>query len=86
MADHNDERPAGWDRGPFGESIADIERCKSTPNPKPPSIEALDRLGLFRAELDDWKAGGSVGPMPTPDQFGLRLGVLSSSEIYWRAA
>ncbi len=86
MADHKDEGPAPRQRRPFGYGDADIERCKSTPDPHSPSIEALDRLGLFRTSLDDWKAGGRVGSPPTPDQFGLRLGALSSSEIYWRAA
>ncbi len=86
MADHKDEGPAPRQRRPFGYGYADNERCNSTPDPQSPSIEALDRLGLFRTSLDDWKACGCAGPTPTPDQFGLRLGVLSSSEIYWRAA
>ncbi len=44
------------------------------------SSPELDRLGLYRGELDPWDRGG---PMPTPDRFGLRLGPQTSSAIWW---
>ncbi len=85
MADHKDEGPAHRQRRPFGYGFADSERCKPNPNPKHAQLDALDRLGLYRTDLDDWDSGGRVGPIPTPDRFGLRLDALPPSEVLWRA-
>ncbi len=86
MAAYNERGAAPGERGTLGRSFADYERCKPTTAPYHAQLDALDRLGLLRAGLDDWEARGCVGPMPTPDQFGLRLGSLSSSEVHWRRA
>ena len=85
MAGHKKEGLTPRQRPPFECGFADFRRCEPTSNGKSVQLDALNRLGLFRSKLDVWRAGGCAGPMPTPNQFGLRLG-LSSSEVYWRAA
>ncbi len=83
MEDHKERGAAPGERGTLGRSFADYERCKPTTAPYHAQLDALDRLGLLRSELDDWKAGVFAGQMPTPDRFGLRLGVLSSTQVWW---
>ena len=85
MADHKKEGPAPRQRRPFGYGFADSERCEPTPNRKFAQLDALDRLGLYRGELDAWDRGGRVGPMPPPDRFRLDLGALSPSQVLWRS-
>ena len=85
MADHNEEGPAPGQRRPFGYGFADGERCKPTPNRIFAQLDALDRLGAYRGDLDAWDNGGRVGPMPTPDRFGLRLDALSPRQVLWRS-
>ena len=84
MADHNEEGAALAARGPLQCSSVDYKHSKTTLNCKFTQLDAsLDRLGLYRGELDAWDSGGRVGPMPTPDRFGLRLGAMASSAIWW---
>ena len=86
MEDHKKRGAAPGERSTLGRSFADSERYEPTPNRKFAQLDALDRLGFYRTDLDAWDRSGRVGPMPSPDRFGLRLGSLSSSEVYWRAA
>jgi hypothetical protein len=62
---------------------ADNRRCDLTQNPEKEQLAALRRLRHFRREVDAWRGGGSSGQPPQPGFYGLRLGSLSSSEIYW---
>ena len=79
----DDERPAAGDCGPLGCGYADILCRKHTRNHKEEQLERLKRLRKLRVKLDDYRAGGCVGTPPQPSAFGLRLGALSSSEIWW---
>ena len=87
MAKHKERGPARCPREPLRCSSVDYKHSKTTlirENCKCAQLNALDRLGFYRGDLDAWDRGGRVGPMPSPDRFGLRLNALSSSEVLWR--
>ena len=43
----------------------------------------LARLQHLRRDADAWRIAGAHGRPPQPLAYGLRLGELGSSEIYW---
>ena len=52
----------------------------------PLQLAAARRLVLLqhlRRDADSWRAAGARGRPPQPSAYGLRLGSLGSSEIYW---
>ena len=54
MADHKSERPAGCDRGPFGNRFASFERCETTPDPNGNQtglLTSVRRLGDITADI-----------------------------------
>ena len=62
---------------------------KTHHRPSPASSQLAHRLRKLqhlRRDADAWCGAGSHGRPPQPNVYGLRLGELRSSEIYWRSS
>ena len=85
MVDHKEQGAAPGEREPLECSVDESKHNDPTSNRKFAQLDALDRLGLYRDDLDAWDRGGRVGPMPPPDRFRLDLGSLSPRQVLWRS-
>jgi hypothetical protein len=83
MGSYRKERPAAGNCGPFGWFPSD-DSSNTIPNAKEEQLGALRGLGELRRALDAWHQTGADGDLPQPADFGLRLGPLSSAEVWWR--
>ena len=77
-----------------GDGRSGDTRCKG-PSNTPPAVHVsflpspaacLAGLVRYRRALDTWHAGPPNVPMPQPHQYGLRLGLMSSSVVLWPGA
>ena len=55
-------------------------------SPQPALAQRLAQLERLRRDADAWRTAGAHGWPPQPSAYGLRLGSLGSSEIYWRSS
>ena len=79
-------RPPLWEAG--AEAQQQISKAKYSAfhsSLQPAPLDRLHRLHRLRRDLDRWRGAGSIGSLPQPGAFGLRLPPLEPHEIYWRS-
>ena len=82
MGIYGERGPAGGDRKAPG--IRDgVGSGHITRIPEKEQRESLSRLLHFRGDLNRYCESGGYGEPPHPRDYGLQLGTLSSSEIFW---
>jgi hypothetical protein len=84
MGSYNGRGPAGRDRKASGicDGVGSGHLTRSSTNSQ---TESLTGLGALRAALDQHRANGGAGDLPQPGDFGLVLGNLTSSDVFWRS-
>ncbi len=82
MGSYRERGPAGGDRGTSG-NVAGYNGGDTTRNLAQAQTDSLKRLAHLRRDTNLWRAKGCTGQPPQPGWYGLRLGELRSTEIWW---